>query len=281
MTAESLTSDTTSAIRCGLTGSAGAISSMPGSGAAQLAGGIQTRLLIVAGLGVALALGIYLGAPLFMHDESAGQPVPIAIETKPVPDLAATRAKAEQGDAEAQKTLGAIYAKGMGVKEDYTEAAKWYRLAAEQGNAAAQNAMGELCEAGRGCPQSDAEAARWFRLAAEQGHTSAQYSLAVLFAVGKGVAQDDAEAVKWYFRAAERGDSLAQYNIGKRFVDGRGVKQDLVEAFKWLSLAKADGLPDAASALEQLLPRMTSEQTAEGKRRVEGFVMLKPTATGK
>lgn len=246
--------------------------------ASTVAGSSQTRLLALIVAGLALVAGLYFAAPIFLKPAASTENnTPL----DPEPDLAALKSKAESGDADARYRLGLAYVKGQGVKEDYTEAAKWYRLAADQGNAAAQNALGELCEAGRGVAQSDADAAKWFRLAAEQGHISAQYSLAVLFAVGKGVTKDDAEAVKWYLKAAERGDSLAQYNIGKRFVEGRGVKQDLAQAFKWLSLAKADGVSDAAAALEQIRTTMTREQMADGKRLLTEFVVLKPTATGK
>ena len=51
------------------------------------------------------------------------------------PDVEALRAKAEQGDAEAQLNLGNGYYHGEGVPQDYAEAAKWNRLAAEQGHA--------------------------------------------------------------------------------------------------------------------------------------------------
>ncbi len=39
-------------------------------------------------------------------------------------------------------TLGLIYAKGQGVKQDFAEAANWYRKAAEKGNAFAQTNLG-------------------------------------------------------------------------------------------------------------------------------------------
>ena len=48
--------------------------------------------------------------------------------------LAEIRRLAEQGDAEAQYSLGWRYDEGEGVPEDKAEAVKWYRLAAEQGN---------------------------------------------------------------------------------------------------------------------------------------------------
>ena len=41
------------------------------------------------------------------------------------------RPLAEQGHAKAQFNLGVMYKKGMGVAQDYSQAAKWYRRAAE------------------------------------------------------------------------------------------------------------------------------------------------------
>jgi TPR repeat protein len=38
-----------------------------------------------------------------------------------------TRAKAEQGDAEAQHSLGTMYEYGLGVPQDHAEAMKWHR----------------------------------------------------------------------------------------------------------------------------------------------------------
>ncbi len=47
------------------------------------------------------------------------------------------RIAAEQGDADAQFTLGWHYAKGFGVSRDNIEACMWYGLAAAHGNEAA------------------------------------------------------------------------------------------------------------------------------------------------
>src|SRR3989337_2079662 len=52
------------------------------------------------------------------------------------------RKLAEQGGAEAQNNLGAMYHEGEGVPQDYKEAVKWFRKAAEQGNAPAQSNLG-------------------------------------------------------------------------------------------------------------------------------------------
>ena len=52
------------------------------------------------------------------------------------------RAKADQGNAEAQLKLGEVYKKSKGVAIDGAEAAKWYRKAAAQGYADAQGILG-------------------------------------------------------------------------------------------------------------------------------------------
>ena len=65
------------------------------------------------------------------------------------PEIDALRARAEQGDAEAQNNLGVMYATGEGVPEDDAEAVRWYRLAAEQGYAVAQFNLGNMYEIGR------------------------------------------------------------------------------------------------------------------------------------
>ncbi len=40
-----------------------------------------------------------------------------------------TKTLAEQDGAEAQYNLGVMYGKGQGVKQDYVEAAKWFKKA--------------------------------------------------------------------------------------------------------------------------------------------------------
>jgi TPR repeat protein len=54
------------------------------------------------------------------------------------------RPLANQGYAEAQRLLGAMYELGHGVPQNYAEAMKWYRLAADQGNAFAQHSLGVM-----------------------------------------------------------------------------------------------------------------------------------------
>lgn len=76
------------------------------------------------------------------------------------------RPLAEQGNAEAQTLLGAMYWSGDGVPRDHHEAAKWYLRAAEQGYARAQNDIGFMYGFGEGIPpHDDVQAYKWISLA--------------------------------------------------------------------------------------------------------------------
>ena len=72
-------------------------------------------------------------------------------------------------------------AEGRGVAWDDAEAVRWYRLAAEQGDADAQYSLGNMNAEGRGVARDDAEAVRWYRLAAEQGYARAQNRLGAMY----------------------------------------------------------------------------------------------------
>ena len=105
---------------------------------------------------------------------------------------------ADQGLAVAQFNLGLMYANGLGVSKDETEAMKWYRLAADQGRADAQYQLGHLSYQ----QNNFAEAVKWFRLAADQGRPDAQSNLGVMYAEGEGVSRDDVQALMWFILAA-------------------------------------------------------------------------------
>ena len=73
------------------------------------------------------------------------------------------------GDADAQFELAGLYAEGDGVKQNLTEAVKWYRKAAEQGHDGAQYKLGLSYQNGKGVPKSDTDAYIWLNISAENG----------------------------------------------------------------------------------------------------------------
>ena len=87
---------------------------------------------------------------------------------------------ADQGHAEAQLNLGAMYGKGQGVAQDYSAAMKWYRMAADQGDAQAQCNLGNMYRQGQGVPQNISEALRWLHKAQVQGDEGAKQAIELI-----------------------------------------------------------------------------------------------------
>ena len=70
-----------------------------------------------------------------------------------------------------------MYEEGFGVKQDYAEAAKWYRQAAEQGQGNAQFNLAEMYLDGLGVDQDYVQAYAWIGVVATGGVESAQFLL--------------------------------------------------------------------------------------------------------
>ena len=87
---------------------------------------------------------------------------------------------ARQGNADAENSLGTMYAGGFGVLRDYSEALKWYLRAAAKHHPTARYNLGCLCEHGLGTPRDDAKALSLFRLAAADGDPDAKKKLEFL-----------------------------------------------------------------------------------------------------
>ena len=210
-------------------------------------------------MSVALVVLVLLGTP---WADAAAQ--------RTAAEVAATRQRAEQGDAFAQYNLGIMHRTGQGVPQDAVEALKWLNLAADQGAASAQSSLGDMYSLGEGVPEDDVEGARWYRLAADQGWAGAQSNLGAMYRNGEGVPQDYVEALRLYRLAADQGNVFGQHNLGYMYTNGVGVPQDYVEAHKWANLAAAratgDDREQIAEFLDSLAKLMTPAQLAEAQR---------------
>ena len=138
--------------------------------------------------------------------------------------------KAQDGDADAQVSLGYDYLFGMNVEQDSAEAVKWWQMAAEQGNADAQYALGNAYEDGKGIEKDFAKALKWYRLAAEQGDDGAQHSLAAAYFLGQGVIKDSVYAHMWYNISSSLGNRFAA--IGRDSLSKEMTPEQIAEAQK-------------------------------------------------
>lgn len=117
----------------------------------------------------------------------------------PSPPRQSLRERAAGGDADAQFTLAKNYEAGRGgLKQDYAEAERWYRLAANQGEPFAQASLGILYRFGKGVPQDFIQAYTWFHLAISRTSGSDRESIAELrdSTAAKLTPQQVAEAIR-------------------------------------------------------------------------------------
>ncbi|MFP6748904.1 MAG: tetratricopeptide repeat protein [Alphaproteobacteria bacterium] len=122
---------------------------------------------------------------------------------------------AHRGDPAAQRNLAHIYRMGLGVAQDFTQAAAWYRRAADAGLSRAQANLAAMYLRGQGVGEDAKQAAYWFTVAAANGHALAQYNLALLYLRGEGVERSEAKAAGWLYRAAQAGHKPAMRALAK------------------------------------------------------------------
>lgn len=213
------------------------------------------RWIILTILGLAVAFFLLI---MFVEPEA----VPETAST----EFAALLAKAQAGDRVAQFKVAGYHARGEGVAQDLTEAAKWLVLSAQQGYAPAQNNLAVCYATGAGVERDQAQAIAWIRKSAEQGYARAQCYLGLSFAKGEGVPRDQAQAVAWFRRSAAQGFPDALNHLGYCHSQGRGVTKDEVEAFACWSVA-ARAHEGAARNLALLEKKLSEEVRRRGEQR--------------
>ncbi len=148
---------------------------------------------------------------------------------------------AENGDAEAQFTIGMAHYRGIGTPADESAALQWIQRAASAHHAGAQFHVGLAYLRGTGLPLDETAAASFLEEAAMQGHDEAQYVFATMLTNGRGIPQDHVWAALWYGKAARQGVVQAQSMLGLMYLSGLGVPEDHMTALQWFSIAARSG----------------------------------------
>ena len=200
------------------------------------------------------------------------------------------------GDCNAQNNVGFCYENGLGVKQDYYEAVKWYRLAAAQGNVDARKFLdninyrklgfetisfterdsgvgsayedvnlGILHDYAKDIAENYTQAFNMMEEAAELGDAFAQLTLGVMYHFGKGVKQDAEKSFKLYTSAANAGLAEAQNNLGFMYDTGNGVEQNYIIAYKWYNVAAANGYKPAQHSRDEIAKLLTTVKITEAQ----------------
>lgn len=117
---------------------------------------------------------------------------------------------AKSGNAEAAYWIADIYAHGIGLPRDETEAIAYLKQSATKGYVPAEAKLGKLYADGERTVQNFGAADSWLSKAAMKGNAASERDLGRLYEKGFGVPRDLSQAYAWYENAVLRGDTEAQ-----------------------------------------------------------------------
>lgn len=223
--------------------------------------------------------GIAGTAKALMDSIDDGDPTAVSELAALLPSL---RAAAESGDIGAQNVLGGFL---LEHEEKPAEALRWFESAANRGSAMGKRSLGFLYANGMGVPQDLGRAESLIKEAADAEDPYAQFNLAQLW-WGEGDPQrvisllrsaaeggvidalvvlgdllgalgEQSQALESYERAAEAGDDRGMYAAATAYRDGIGCPANPVEALKWFFLMVESGNADSLHEAIQMARGMT------------------------
>lgn len=177
---------------------------------------------------------------------------------------ATARLDKNPADAAAMTLIGELYNQGLGVRQDPTEAAAWYRLAAGRGEPHAMATLGLMAIDGRGMAR-DPEAGRaWLEKAAALREPAAAYNLALIL-LASGSEEEIARAARLLIVAAEAEIGDAQHALGVMHSRGQGgVAHDPAEAARMYLRAARNG--SVAGEVEFAIVQFNGEGVPKNER---------------
>lgn len=190
---------------------------------------------------------------------------------------------AEEGHREAAYNLAICYQYGYGVEKDLKTAYQLYLRSALQGYGKGLNLVGDFYAQGLGVRQSWREAIKWYLDATVSDDLSAvgyaEWKLAGILARGNGVEQDVDGAVAWYEKALSHGETrakeeLEQLGVGNT-VRVRKARPEDASSIWQLAVTRLGckcGLDELRQRLEVLLERDDLICVATQSGKVIGFL---------
>lgn len=214
---------------------------------------------------------------------------------------------AEQGDLVAKNDVGIFYLNGNGVERSVGEGTRWIQMAAKEGLTVAEYNLGRALYDGELVPQDYEEAFVYFnRLAdknipygfrmiglqylhghgveqddeaafdafgegAGRGDAESMYRLAVCYFEGIGTEPDASAALHYLMAAVDQGHAKSQYRLAQHYLTGKTILQDKAGAAKLFRAAAANGISEAAEALEALEPRLSQDEQADASLRFDAY----------
>jgi TPR repeat protein len=158
---------------------------------------------------------------------------------------------ADGGDPNSQFLIGNLYAKGIGVTQDFDKAFEYIKKSADHGYSMAQARMGFLLKNSIGCREDLVLSHDYFLKAGNKGDYSSLFVVAWNHFKGVGTPQDLKKAFECFKKCADGGNHhLYPYNVGVCYFNGYGVEKNLKKAFAYFDRAQKKGNPDSKKFMD-------------------------------
>jgi len=144
----------------------------------------------------------------------------------------------------------------------------------EAGDASICGDLGIAYYMGRdGIKQDYAQAAKFFKKACDGNNYKTCSNLGFMYSTGQGVVIDPDKAAELYVKACDGGDVFGCQNVGTMYFKGEGVKVDLIKGLGYIKIACDKGLWGACSnfALANELIGQKTKSEASFKTAKEYF----------
>ena len=128
------------------------------------------------------------------------------------------------------------HAKNLLDQKKYEEAYRIIKPLSES-NPSAQLYLGYMHKNGYGVKKDYIECIKYYKLSADKGCSLASFNLGNMYFNGDCVKQDYIEAFKYYKQAADSCNNTAIAKVGQMLLEGIGVEKNIGEALKYTKIA--------------------------------------------
>lgn len=157
------------------------------------------------------------------------------------------------GNSEAQNLLGIMHLNGLGVPQQFRQAAELFTMAASGGLREGHYNLSNLLYNGLGVQRDEIAAQSHLLQAARAGHRPALRSLGYMYHLMGNRERHWAEwSTRCFASAADAGDPLSKYMLGLRMQRGDGVERNLSAAAFWFGSAAQEGVYLASARLTEM-----------------------------
>ena len=150
--------------------------------------------------------------------------------------------------------------------QNYEKAFHLWLPLARGNDLAAQRNIGHMLRRGLGVTRDPKRAIGFYERAAEAGLVTAAFNAGIMHLKGDGIPCNPRQALRWLRHASYYGHAVAQFYMGRIYERGYGVRKDMMRAIGWYWTSKQRGYEKAARRLDQIaLPDMAGQKALDNQ----------------